>query len=238
MKVVLLTTETLHHMYFLREVCKVYPIAHTICETSSGAIPKFDVAHSFEEKREKYELNLLSAGEKRFLDDCSEVTKVESINDDQSASCLKTLSPDVVIVFGTRKLSSSIIRICPNGMVNLHGGDPERYRGLDSHLWAIYHGDFSSLITCAHRVNEELDDGEIILQAALEIKQGMQIEHLRAENTKKLIQVTISAIDMFQRNDVFTSIPQRKKGRYYSYMPTCFKEICEQKFLTHTANLV
>ena len=57
-----------------------------------------------------------------------------------------------------------MISIFENKIFNLHGGDPEKYRGLDSHYWSIYHNDFKSLITTLHKVRPILDTGEIVLQ--------------------------------------------------------------------------
>ena len=46
--------------------------------------------------------------------------------------------------------------------INLHGGDPEKYRGLDSHLWSIYHEDWASLVSTLHVVSKDLDAGDSI----------------------------------------------------------------------------
>ena len=37
----------------------------------------------------------------------------------------------------------------------------EKYRGLDSHLGALWHRDYSELKTCLHQLSDTLDDGDI-----------------------------------------------------------------------------
>ena len=90
-----------------------------------------------------------------------------SIND-PAHSKIEELNPDMVIIFGTSKVSPNIISIPTKLCLNLHGGAPEYYRGLDSHLWAIYHNDFENLITTMH-FEPELDSGRIIFQEQLEL---------------------------------------------------------------------
>ena len=48
-----------------------------------------------------------------------------------------------------------------NKIFNLHGGNPEEFRGLDSHYWSIYHNNFN-LYSCLHKLSYKLDDGDII----------------------------------------------------------------------------
>ena len=141
------------------------------------------------------------------------------------------------IVFGTGKVSKQVIQVCPNGIINLHGGNPEEYRGLDSHLWAIYHHDFSGLVTTLHRINEELDDGDIILQMPIQLRPDMGLHELRRYNTDVCIEMVLSAFDMFNRQGYMIDRPQQKRGRYYSFMPSVIKEICLKYFNQYVVNL-
>ena len=143
---------------------------------------------------------------------------------------LKKENPDMVLVFGTGLLKEHLIRVCPNNTYNLHGGDPESYRGLDSHLWAIYHRDFSSLVTTLHRLDTSLDTGDIILQGQIPLTQGMGLYMLRAVNTQLCVQLAVATIDMCSRYGNVVSRRQRQAGRYYSSMPSTLKSICCKNF--------
>ncbi len=236
MKIVLLTTQTTHHTFFLGQLIKAFPVEIVISEDSS-VIPAFPVSHPFEEERERYERRMFFGGDDLLLEDFADVIKVNSVNDDESISMLRDISPDVIVVFGTGKLSQYVIDVCPNGIINLHGGDPEEYRGVDTHLWAIYHNDFRALIASIHRVNSELDDGEIILKQPVHVFKGMRLHALRAENTKTCVSLSLAALDMYKRYGHFISHNQRTIGRYYSFMPSPLKEICCKKFERFTSKL-
>ena len=122
-------------------------------------------------------------------------------------------------------------------LVNLHGGNPEEYRGLDSHLWAIYHGDFDNLITVLHMVDSGLDTGDIVEREKLELVYGADIRVLRKINTEACLRLTLKALKNFEKNNQFNSKPQLRFGRYYSFMPSVLKDSCVTKFLRYTNNL-
>jgi len=236
MKIVVLTTETLHHTYFVQELAKAFPLESVLVERNIALAP-FETHHPFEDTRESYERKVFFHDKNVRLTDIAKTFEVASANDLDSLTHLKDIAPDVIIVFGTGKISKEVIQICPNGIINLHGGDPEKYRGLDTHLWAIYHRDFGSLVTTLHHLNEKIDAGSIILQAAIPLERGMQLYELRRYNTEACIDMVTSALDMFARWGRTICRPQRKRGRYYSSMPSALKEICQIRFKEYTDSL-
>lgn len=236
MKLVFLTTQTPHHTFFIKEILNHHEISGVIVETAIYA-PSFEIQHEFESVREDYERNCFFGGESKTIQDFVEPVFVASVNDKKTIKYIESIEPDAIVVFGTGLLKKDIINTCPNGIINLHGGDPERYRGLDSHLWSIYHDDFSSIVCTLHRVNEALDDGEIVLQMPVAIHRDMQLFELRRFNTENCVMLVLAALDMFGRFGRFISHPQRRKGRYYSFMPSPLKDICVKKFNSYTERL-
>ena len=229
MRVIILTTDTPHHLYFVKEISAIFHIIGIAIETKLPKKP-FLNHHVFEDERDQYEIKELLKGEKvRFEDFC--VTKAfTNINDESSIEFITDLKPDVIVTFGTGLIRKPLISLCPEGFINLHGGDPEYYRGLDSHMWAIYHQEFEHLIVTLHRLNAGLDDGEVIEQAQLKLNKNSKITTLRAENTKLCVQLTLSALSVFDQLGSFASEPQKIIGRYYSFMPNQLKEVCVKNF--------
>lgn len=236
MKIAVLTTQTPHHAYFVQELVKKFPLEIVLIERNHITAP-FPVSHAFETKRNEYENEVFFGGNERMLAEFAPVTEVDSVNGKESVAQIDRISPDVIINFGTGKISKEVITRCPDGIINLHGGNPEEYRGLDSHLWAIYHKDFQQLISTLHRLNERLDDGQIIAQAPVPLKRDMKIYELRRYNTELCVKLTLSTLEMYQKNGEFTARPQQKQGRYYSFMPAPLKEICQNYFERYTSTL-
>ncbi len=229
MKIAVLTTQTIHHAWYLRELKKVYPSVVCIVETT-GVNPPFDVKHSFEKDRDDYEVKHFFSGECPDIKNICESNNVENINDVQAFEFLKKHNPDILISFGSRKIEKKLIDVYENRIINLHGGDPERYRGLDSHLWAIYHNEWSAIVTTLHMLNANLDDGEIIQKSSLDLSDIGSLAQLRALNTQACHKLSIAALKAYEVFGSFIVTSQQTQGRYYSFMPTELKEICQRKF--------
>src|SRR5262249_30235149 len=111
------------------------------------------------------------------------------------------------------------------------------YRGLDTHLWTIYHEDFANLVTTLHHLDADLDTGDIVVQSALPLAKGMHLHELRAVNTRTCVDLTATALGALHR---LGTMPRRKqfgRGRYYSFMPAVLKPLCVQRFERFTERL-
>jgi methionyl-tRNA formyltransferase len=236
MRVIVLTTETPHHLYFVKQVSSVVNITGIAVESQVLKAP-FQTHHSFEDARDHYEITELLQGEKMRFKDYCETKAFNNINDEGCIKFVASLKPDVIVTFGTGIIRKPLIRLCPNGFVNLHGGDPEYYRGLDTHMWAIYHREFEQLIVTLHRLNPSLDGGEIIQRTQIRLDKNSKITKLRADNSKLCVQLTLSALLTFNQLGSLMSKPQQRKGRYYSFMPADLKEICVKNFKQYLQKL-
>ena len=236
MKIVLLTTDTPHHTYFAWRINEIFPLQAIFLE-ANGIRPRFETTHPFENLRDEYEYKVLLRGIKRSINDIISTRIFGSMNDDACISELDRLKPDIVIVFGTGKLQLPVIEVASFACLNLHGGNPERYRGLDTRLWSIYHNDFGDLVTTLHHVDADLDTGDIVFQSKLKVEAGTRLHQLRAINTKVCVNLFFVALGAFQSIGWLPSREQISYGRYYSYMPAVLKEECIRKFNRYVTGL-
>jgi methionyl-tRNA formyltransferase len=235
-KVVLLSTDTTHHLYYAWRLSEAVQLEAIVLEGAAPA-PPFDTTHPFEVRRDAHERESLLAGCKAGFVDLAETYRFDSLNEDDSLRLLGDISPEVLLVFGTRRLSEHATRTAGAACLNLHGGNPEKYRGLDSHLWAIYHRDFDSLMTTLHVVDSELDTGDIVLQAELPLTRSTQLHELRGVNTTLCVELSVLALWSLQSRGRLPRRKQLERGRYYSYMPAALKQTCLSNFAMYTADL-
>lgn len=236
MKVLILTTQTPHHTYFVQRIGRNYDVS--VVAENSAPPPPFEIHHPFEDDRTRYENDTFFKGREIKLDEVvKDILTVSDINSPAALEFIKSRKPEVIITFGTRRIKKDLINLCKDGFINLHGGDPEQYRGLDSHLWAIYHGDFGNLVVTLHLLNEELDDGAVLLKKAVPLKKALKLYELRRFNTETCVELTLEALQQKSLHGRFSATPQRHKGRYYSYMPTVLKEVCRARFEKYCSRL-
>lgn len=236
MKLAVLTTKTTHHTWFIQKLNESYKDIFCILETESLKA-KFQTEHPFERERDLYEQSHILNNKDHQIKDLVYTKEFRKINDAGVLQALNNFSPDLIIVFGTGKIKENLIETFKGRILNLHGGDPELYRGLDTHLWAIYHNDFSNITTTIHHLDVELDRGNIIKKQKLNLKSVSHLYQLRAINTETCLDLTISAINMLKDSNTIASSPQESIGRYYSFMPSDLKEVCNNKFTKFKSQL-
>lgn len=229
MKIAVLTTETTHHSWFCKKLKEHYSDVCVVIEKDT-ITPKFDIFHSFETDRLEYEKKYFFQGNYLPISNFCDVLEVKNINDSIAVDFLLNKNVQAVVTFGTRKITSDLLSAFTNRIINLHGGDPEYYRGLDSHLWAVYHEDWSSLVTTLHVLNAQLDGGKIIQKYSLDLSRVDSLKKLRSLNTEACLYLVLSALKSYELFGYFISSNQKKIGRYYSFMPRDLKELCVNKF--------
>ena len=229
MKIVVLTKGHAHHKYFISKLSDNFDIKLIVKEKKSIS-PPFDTYHSYQEKEAVYEKEVLLKNVNVRLADISNTIESNNINDNIVLSSVNNIKPDIIIAIGTGFIKPPLIEICPSGFTNIHGGDPEYYRGLNNFLWTMYHKDFDKLVVTLHIINKELDDGDIVKRGKVELRGDMQVVKFRSEQIKTCLDLVISSISSYEKNGKFLSNPQKKKGRYYSFMPSTLKEIAINNF--------
>ena len=118
----------------------------------------------------------------------------------------------------------------------MHRGIAQKYRGLDSDLWAIYHQDYKSIGVTIHLVEEKLDTGAIIYQKEMKLIKNMKIFQIRYYTTliaTDLVKKTIADYS----SGALQPVPQEKIGRYYSFMPLDLKSIVTNRFNLYCKNI-
>jgi methionyl-tRNA formyltransferase len=89
---------------------------------------------------------------------------VRDINAPENVAWLRGLNPDVVAVCGASILRDAILSVPSKGILNLHGGLAQEYRGLFTTEWAIYNEQPEYIGATVHFVSAGIDDGDIVYQ--------------------------------------------------------------------------
>ena len=238
MKIGIFTTQTPHHLFFVKELRDKFDDLIVFCEGMPlDGMENSDKDTGFQALRNNYEYEKWFDAQKPVFSDLTKSYYFEELNSRSAISSVKNEALDVVIDFGTGLIGSELLAVCPKNIFNLHGGDPERYRGLDSHMWCIYHSDYSGLVTTLHKLETKFDTGDIVLQQLLPITAGLELHQLRSVNTVVCLELALATLSMIVDQNKVLSRPQRKAGRYYSSMPSVILSQVEKRFLLYTQRL-
>ena len=94
----------------------------------------------------------------------SRVVDVPSVNDLQTIALLKDLSPQLVIVNGTRILNETVLNATGATFLNTHVGVTPLYRGVHGGYWALASGDPEFFGVTIHKIDKGIDTGEVVSQ--------------------------------------------------------------------------
>jgi len=89
---------------------------------------------------------------------------VNEINAPNQVAWLKQMKPDIMAVCGASLMKKHVISIPKMGVLNLHGGLSQHYRGLFTTDWAIYNERPECIGATVHYISPGIDDGDILYQ--------------------------------------------------------------------------
>jgi folate-dependent phosphoribosylglycinamide formyltransferase PurN len=101
----------------------------------------------------------------------SKILHVSSANDHQTLNELKLTAEEIIIVNGTRILSSQIINIPGKAYINIHAGITPAYRGVHGAYWAYRNNEPHLAGVTIHFIDKGIDTGKVIRQEIIQKKQ-------------------------------------------------------------------
>lgn len=159
----------------------------------SGEIPDSEVTVVISDKRDA--AGLAKAGERgveTLVIERAGRKRVE--HDAEIVAELKKRGVELVCLAGyMRLLSPSFVQAFPDRIVNIHPSLLPAYPGLEVHERVIAAGEKTSGCT-VHFVNEDLDAGPIILQRAVDVREGDTVETLSARILEQEHRAYVDAI--------------------------------------------
>lgn len=113
------------------------------------------------------------------------------LGDPSTLDTLAALEPELIVAaFYPRRIPPAALALAPG--INVHPSDLPRWRGPDPCTWAIRSGDETTAL-CVHRLTEGLDEGDVLVREAVEIRPresaGQLAERLEARGAALIAEV-------------------------------------------------
>ena len=131
---------------------------------------------------------------------------VNAINNPEYLAWIRDRRPDVIAVCGASILRADLLAIPEYGVLNLHGGLSQFYRGLFTTDWAIHNCEPECVGATVHFVSEGVDDGDVVYQGRPRIEEGDHPNSLYEKVVRLGVQMMVRAV-----SDIEQSRCQRTK---------------------------
>jgi methionyl-tRNA formyltransferase len=218
MRVVILTTDTPHHRFFWGKLTRLrqWNIS-TLLEEDWEYQPKY-----YERDMVEHELHALKYTTSRIL-----APSIDTVN--KARHHIEQFAPEIGVVFGTGLIKPHIFNIPKHGMINVHRGIAQHYRGLDSNWWAMYNGDWDKLGITIHVVDETFDTGPVVAQQHYIVQPQDELYMERAITTVMATEMVIGVLEYLEKYGELPAV-RMGKGTYYSAMPLDKKQETLRRF--------
>ncbi len=97
-----------------------------------------------------------------------DITNIPSVNSVEARELLRTLNPEVVVVFGTRMIGRETLAVIKVPLINFHSGMNPKYRGQAGGYWALALSDAAHAGVTVHLVDAGVDTGDVLYHGTFE----------------------------------------------------------------------
>lgn len=140
-----------------------------------------------------------------------------SVNSKEYLEELRRLNLDVVIsINASQKFKPDLLALPRLGCINVHGALLPRYRGRLPSFWVLANGERETGTT-VHFMNEELDDGPILLQERVTIEPDDTQDSIIRKTKTLGARLMVEAIDRLEQGSAPTLPNDRSQATYFSF---------------------
>lgn len=224
MNLIILTGNQFRHKYFANKINEAFKATAVFSEgkvfNPSGESSEEKKLSPEEKELWDWHFGLAKREEANFFGNCKDfecqqifdVPKGE-INSSFWREKISSLSPDIVVVFGTSLLKDETISVCKE-IINMHLGLSPYYRGSGTNFWPLHNREPEYVGVTIHKIDIGIDTGEIVHQGRPVIEKGDN-QHVIGNKTIEVgTGLMIQAIKEFKEGSL-KSFPQTGKGKLY-----------------------
>lgn len=140
-----------------------------------------------------------------------------NVNSQEYRDQLARLNLDLVIsINASQKFKRDLLALPRLGCINVHGALLPRYRGRLPSFWVLANGESETGAT-VHFMNEELDDGPILLQERVPIAADDTQDTLIRKTKAAGARLLVEAIDRLEQGSASTQPNDRTQATYFSF---------------------
>lgn len=149
------------------------------------------------------------------------IINIKNINSKDSLTFLKSLNIDVIFSIAASQIFKKDILGLPNlGCFNIHTSKLPKNRGMMPNFWSLFNSDKDSVSAVTiHKMNEKLDDGEILIQKEFKLDPDETLDSLIKRTKRLSAEAFLQSIDLLDSKS-FSLIENDASNASYNSFPT------------------
>lgn len=145
------------------------------------------------------------------------VIREPDINSPTFLATLRTMKPDLIVSVAAPQIFKTPLITLPRlGCINIHHAPLPRYKGMLPNFWQMYHGERTAGITI-HRINERIDDGEILARHETPIAPDESLHELIVRTKRLGARYVAEAIDALKRGALSPAPARTDAPSYFTF---------------------
>ncbi len=210
------------HLYYINTIAQRYPLAGALVEMREHLLPQPpDGLSEIDRQNFLWHFGNREKAERKYFGDqpfpdCP-LLKVthEALNSQQSVDFVRSIKPDLVLVFGSGMIREPLFSALPRHTVNLHLGLSPRYRGAATLFWPFYFMEPTYAGSTFHYIVSEPDAGEIIHQVLPELHPDDGIHDVACKVVVQSAHEALQLLEIFEAKGGWVTRPQKATGKNF-----------------------
>jgi folate-dependent phosphoribosylglycinamide formyltransferase PurN len=216
------------HLYYINQIAKQFDVVGGIIQDREvmKPLPPEGLDREDEANWTRHFLGRATAETHYFMKQSLPHTKLlrvdkQTLNSDDSVDFIKSLKPDVVLVFGIGMIREPLLSVLPDETLNMHLGLSPRYRGAATLFWPFYFLEPNWAGVTFHYLAHSPDAGTIVHQTRPELYINDGIHDVACHAVMKATQDACRLLEIHQ---------ERGKWQKFSQKPESGKNFLESDF--------
>ncbi|MGA9532585.1 MAG: formyltransferase family protein [Anaerolineales bacterium] len=210
------------HLYYINTIAAAYPLAGALIETRENLIPSPPERLDEVDRRNFIRhFDARANAEKHYfgeqeLPDCHRLeVPSEQLNSERSVEFVRSIDPDLVLIFGSGLIKDPLYSALPKDSINLHLGVSPRYRGAATLFWPFYFMEPAYAGTTFHYIIAEPDAGDVVHQVTPELDRADGVHDVACKAVMASANQAVSLLEIFEREGSWKIHRQRGTGKNF-----------------------
>lgn len=126
-----------------------------------------------------------------------------------------SLSPDVLLIYGTSVIPNSVLNLPRRVALNMHTGISPRYRGTACVFWAIHNREPEWVGATIHECTSEVDGGRVFAIRHTHIHRDDTLHHIFARTVMVGAEAYLEVVDALLKGSLAGELQNLQEGREY-----------------------